>query len=197
MNDLNLTPNDREVRLEPGQDIISKYSADLLLEYINEYFEEFSGFKIHDELGNSFDSVKHYDMPQTILNIIDQHIVDKKNINLIIKNEIKDGRFYWFLTDFKFKINEDESLNSMVFYRKSPSRIAIPVLDNLYKKLIDIEKHVSMEVAEKYLEGFLEEKKMSFKEYTKHLSQEEGFAEIKQKSPRKQKKSLMKKLFGK
>ncbi len=197
MNDLNLTPNDREVRLEPGQDIISKYSADLLLEYINEYFEEFSGFKIHDELGNSFDSVKHYDMPQTILNIIDQHIVDKKNINLIIKNEIKDGRFYWFLTDFKFKINEDESLNSMVFYRKSPSRIAIPVLDNLYKKLIDIEKHVSMEVAEKYLEGFLEEKKMSFKEYTKHLSQEEGFTEIKQKSPRKQKKSLMKKLFGK
>lgn len=192
--------NSREVKLQPGREIVFRLSADLKLDYINEYFTEFSGYEIHDVLGSSVESTKHPDIPKVITKLIAEHIADKKNINLIIKNKIKDGRFYWYITDFKYNINRKGELISITYYRKSPPRPAIPILEVLYKKLVDIEKHTSIEVAEKYLYGLLEEKNMTFAEYTAFLSQESytpGAAPIKKHAKPKKKKTIIDVLFKK
>lgn len=188
MDDINFSYNKREIKLEFGREIIFRLSSDFKLDYINEYFTEFSGYEIHDVIGNSIESTKHRDIPEVISKLIDDHITKRENINLIIKNEVKDGRFYWYLTDFKFNINKKGELESVTYYRKSPPRAAIPALETLYKKLVDIEKHSSIEIAEKYLFGLLEEKGMSFEEYTAFLSQ--GFinSEAPKRNTAKQKK---------
>jgi len=74
----------------------------------------------------------------------------------------------------------------------------LPALEKLYKKLVDIENHASVAIAEKYLNGLLEEKNLTFEEYTTELSKEETFKSIIDQSifPQK-KKSFFGKLLGK
>ena len=214
MNKVNFNAADREIRLEP-KNLVFKFSKDLKLEYVNGFFAEFTGYEIEDVIGLSAEDLNYKELPKTIINIIDRHIADKKNINLILKNEIMDGRFYWFLTDYVYKKDKEGNLDSITYYRKMPYRKAIPFLDELYTRLNKIEKHTSLKIAEKYLEGFLEEKKMSLDEYTRFLIRGERPVPVvkepikpkkepikpKKVQPKKvqpkKKKTLLKKIFGK
>jgi len=181
MEDLNFIPSDREVRLEPNQSLIFKFSNEYKLEYVNDFFTDFTGYEIHDVIGEGVEGMKHSDIPKLISSMLYESVENKKNINIILKNTTKDGRFYWFLTDFQYEIDEENKLLSFKYYRRFPSKSAIPTLEKLYKKLLDIENHASIEVAEKYLYGFLEEKNMSFSEYTAFLSKGEDFKSMVQK----------------
>jgi PAS domain S-box-containing protein len=188
----------REIQLGVNQSIVFKFSADLKLEYVNDFFTEFTGYEIHDVVGTSVEEMKHPEIPELISNILYKCVNDKKNIKLILKNATKDGKYYWFSTDFKYNVDKNGNLQSFVFYRNSPPRTALPALEKLYKKLVDIEKHASVAVAEKYLDGLLEDKNMTFEEYTAELSKEETFKSIIDQSifPQK-KKSFFGKLMGK
>ena len=158
------------MQLKPNQQIIFKFSNEFQLEYVNDFFTEFTGYEIHDVIGNNVEAMNHPDIPKLISNMISKSVKNKKNINLILKNTTKDGRFYWFQTNFLFETDKKNNLISFKYIRSFPSRFAIPILEKLYKKLLDIENHASIEVAEKYLAGFLEEKNMSLPEYTAHIS---------------------------
>lgn len=173
MQDLSLIPSEREVQLEPNQQLIFKFSKDFQLEFVNNFFTEFTGYEIHDVIGNRVEAMNHPDIPKLVSNMIIKSVENKKNISLILKNTTKDGRFYWFLTNFLFETDKENNLISFKYSRSFPSRFAVPTLEKLYKKLLDIENHASIEVAEKYLAGFLEEKNMSFSEYTAHISKGE------------------------
>ncbi len=186
----------KEIFLEPGKDIVCRFSPELNIEYINDFFKDFSGFEIHEVIGLSVDAMKHPSIPQTINNIIERAIQEEKNINLLLKNETKNGDYYWFMTDFKFNHDKDGKLRSITYYRKAPPKSSIPAIESLYKKLVDIERHTSLEVAEKYLSGFLEEHNMSMAEYTASLDKaEEASGHFANLSKKEKKKSTFSKLF--
>lgn len=188
MSDFNFTPTQLEVRIDETQHILFKFGSNQKLDYINTYFTEFTGYEIHDVVGKNIAILYNDLIPVTISNMITRAVEKRENIHLIINNKTKDNRLYWFVTDFVFNEDSDGNLTSFFYYRKPPSRSAIPALEKLYKKLLDIENKASIEIAEKYLYGFLEEKKMSFQEYTSYLSKGEDFNTLIQQANQQAKK---------
>jgi len=58
--------------LHPEKTMICKYTPNGLIEYVNDYFVEMSGFEAHELVGNSIDTLKHSELPLTVYN----HIMD-------------------------------------------------------------------------------------------------------------------------
>ncbi len=169
MEDLNFIPINREVKLDMDKVMMCKYHPDGTIDYINDFFSEISGYEVHEVVGNNIQDYLHKDTPKTILNLLEETAKNKENIHLILKDHVKDGRYYWFLSDFEYQTEKDGRLVSITTKRIAAPRIAIPEIDNLYKKILKIEEHTGLDIAKTFFEGFLEEKGMSLEEYTESL----------------------------
>lgn len=174
-NNLNFIPLDREIIIHPEKAMICKYTPDGIMEYVNEYFVEMSGFEAHELVGNSIDTLKHSELPLTIFNHIMDHVKEGKNIHAIIKDLTRDGRYYWFYTDFEFKKDENGAILSFINSRRAAPRIVLQDLEKFYQKLLKIEQNSTLLVAQKYFEGYNEDNGMSFHEYTKSIIMEYGY----------------------
>jgi PAS domain S-box-containing protein len=206
-DDLNFIPIDREIMLDPNRVMVCKFTPEGTIDYVNDYFIEVTGYEVHEVIGNSMDSMLHPDMPKTIFNFVRDHVTHGKNIHLLLKDKAKDGRYYWFISDFEFKMDSDNRLVSFLSRRLIPPRVAITELENFYQKLLKIEKNAGLEVATKFFSGFNEENGMSFEEYTNAIilrqrdamRQSQEFLQIPQdkKEKHKNNSSFFGKLFRK
>jgi len=169
MDDLNFIPVDREIKLDFTKAMVCKLTPDGIIDYINDYFTEITGYEVHEVVGGSIDQFVHKDLPKTIFNLVMSKISNKENGHFIIKDQAKDGRYYWFITDFEYKIDNNGDLISITSNRKAAPRVAIPEIEKLYKKMVKIEQRASLKIAQTFFNGFLEEKEMSFDEYTKSI----------------------------
>lgn len=161
---LNFLPVDREIKLDPQRVMFCKFTAEGVLEYVNDYFTEVTGYEVYEIVGTKIENLKHPDLPMTIFNYIMEHLSKGENINILMKDKIKDGRYYWYLTDFQFKKYDADDKMAFISNRKYAPREAIPFYDELYQKLIKIEKHSGLSVAKSYFEGFLEENHFLFQD---------------------------------
>jgi hypothetical protein len=168
-NDLNFIPIDREIRLDPNRAMLCKFNTNGLIEYVNDYYVEISGFEVHEVVGNGIETLKHSELPLTIFNHVMEHVKEGKNINVIIKDQARDGRYYWFFTDFEFKKDNDNNLISFVSSRKAAPRPVLSEIENFYQKLLKIEQHSGAKVAKTYFDGFNEENGMTFNDYNRSL----------------------------
>ena len=153
------TPLKEEIILDPKRYIISETDAKGKLTYSNDYFKEVAGYSEEELQGQSHNIVRHPDMPKVVFKLLWETISQGKNINAVIKNLAKDGRYYWVFTEFETK--RDEATNEIVGYtahRKIVSKHIIDIIEKLYKELRYIEKQESVEASEKYLNVFMHEK---------------------------------------
>ena len=129
------TPLDIEIELDPKRYIVSETDEKGKITFCNDYFIEVSGYSKEETISAG------------------------KNINALVKNLSKDGRYYWIFTEFE--IRKDTDTGKIIGYhaaRKSISKHVIEVIADLYAKLLQIEKDDSIEDAETYLVNFLKEK---------------------------------------
>lgn len=159
---LNFIPIDREIRLDPQQMMFCKFDTEGTLEYVNEYFSEFTGYEAHEIVGLKVEKLKHPELPLTVFNYLMGQLSKGENVHILMKDQIKDGRYYWYLTDFEFKAYQEDGKTAFISKRTSPDRDAIPFYDNLYQKLIKIEQHSGLILAQAYFDGFLEENQRYF-----------------------------------
>ena len=154
----------QEIILDPTREIMSKTDKDGIIEFVNDYFVEVSGYQEYELLGKTMHCTQHPDMPNIIFKRMWEHLLTKQNFNVLVKNLSKDGKFYWAISDFGFK--EDEKGNLLAIYnrRKTATPQTIRYFDNLYKKLKNIEEESGYIYAEKYLIGHEEEKGKSIEE---------------------------------
>jgi len=147
----------QEIILDPTREIMSKTDGDGVIEFVNDYFVEVSGFEEYELLGKTMHCTQHPDMPNIIFKMMWERLLAKQNFNVLVKNLSKDGRYYWAISDFAFK--EDDKGNIIAIYnrRKIATPQAIRYFDNLYKKLKNIEEESGYVYAEKYLIGHEEE----------------------------------------
>jgi hypothetical protein len=97
-------------------------------------------------------------MPKVVFKLLWETIKQGKNINAVVKNRAKDGRYYWIFTEFESR--RDVDTNEIIGYtasRKTISKHIIEVIANLYSKLLVIEETQGIEESEKYLIEFLRE----------------------------------------
>lgn len=167
-----VTPKDEEIKLENNRYLVSETDAKGVITYCNEYFTQISGYSKEELLGQQHNMIRHPDMPRVIFKLLWKRIQSGKNINAVVKNLAKDGRYYWIFTEFKTRVDLDT--NTVIGYtahRKTISHDAVDVIAELYAKLKEIEEKENMEAAEKYLNTYLKEKdkKIDFVNLLDHI----------------------------
>ena len=164
---------DKEVSWDKTQVIMSKTNAFGIIEYANEVFVDVSGYEDYELMGQPHNIIRHPDMPKVIFKVLWENLKNGKNFHAIVKNLAKSGRFYWVITDFEICRDENDAIVNFIARRQAvPQEVISMHIEPLYKKLLQIEAASGVGFSEKYLIGFLEEKKKSYVEYIKELIEE-------------------------
>ena len=153
------TPVNEEIVLDPRRYIVSETDEKGKITFCNDYFIEVSGYTKEELIGKPHSIVRHPDMPKVVFKLLWETISQGKNINAVVKNLAKDGRYYWIFTEFESR--RDTDTGEIIGYhaaRKSISKHVIEIISELYSKLSDIEKNEGVEASQKYLISFLKEK---------------------------------------
>jgi len=153
------TPRDEEIVLDPKRYIVSETDETGKITFANDYFIEVAGYSLDELIGKPHSIVRHPDMPKVVFKLLWQTISAGKNINAVVKNLAKDGRYYWIFTEFE--IRKDTDTGKIIGYhasRKSISPHVIKIISELYAELLSIEKSESIEASEIYLVNFLKDK---------------------------------------
>ena len=152
-------PLDEEIVLDPKRYIVSETDEKGKITFVNDYFMEVSGYSQDELMGKAHNIVRHPDMPTVVFKLLWETISQGKNINAVVKNLAKDGRYYWIFTEFESR--KDADTGKIIGYhadRKSISKHVLEVIADLYAELLKIEQTQSIEASEKYLLSFLKEK---------------------------------------
>ena len=152
------TPIDKEIVLDPKRYIISETDAKGKITYCNDYFMEVSGYNEEELIGKAHNIVRHPDMPKVVFKLLWETILQGKNINAVVKNMAKDGRYYWIFTEFESISDESDRIIGYRADRKSISPHVLEIIADLYAQLLAIEKKEGIKASEKYLIEFLKEK---------------------------------------
>nr|WP_321265965.1 PAS domain-containing protein [uncultured Sulfurimonas sp.] len=153
------TPLDIEIKLDPKRYIVSETDSKGKITYCNDYFREVSGYTEEELIGSPHNIVRHPDMPRVVFKLLWETISKGKNINAVVKNLAKDGRYYWIFTEFE--IRKDTDTGNIIGYhasRKTISKHVIEIIADLYAKLLEIEKNDGIEASQTYLVDFLKDK---------------------------------------
>jgi len=168
-------PTNKEIKLSTKRYIVSKTDAKGIIEYGNDYFVEVSGYTEAELIGQPHSIVRHPDMPRVVFKMMWDRINRTQNIMAVVKNLAKDGSYYWVVTEFEPKVDPiTNEIISHTAFRKAAPQEAVDAIAPIYEKLLEIEKDGGMEASEKYLRGFLEEKKMTYDEFINELVGNKG-----------------------
>ena len=153
------TPIDEEIPLDPKRYIVSETDAKGRITFANDYFMEVSGYTTEELIGTPHNIVRHPDMPRVVFKLLWETISQGKNINAVVKNLAKDGRYYWIFTEFETR--KDTDTGEIIGYhaaRKSISKHVIEIISGLYAALLQIEEHGTVEDSQRHLVDFLKAK---------------------------------------
>jgi len=155
---------DEEISLDPFKTIMSKTDPKGIIEYANDYFIEISGYKEWELMGKPHNILRHPDMPKVVFKVLWDKLKEGQPTIAIVKNLAKDGRYYWVVADFISKIDHDGNIISHYARRKAIPEKVKKEIGSIYETLLNIEKNNGMEASEVYLQGFLEDKGLSYEE---------------------------------
>ncbi|MEA1914491.1 MAG: PAS domain-containing protein [Campylobacterota bacterium] len=154
-----VTPLDIEIKLDPKRYIISKTDAKGKITYCNDYFIDVCGYSEDELLGKPHNIIRHPDMPKVVFKLLWETISKGNNINAVVKNLAKDGRYYWIFTEFESEMNTDKTeIFSYTASRKTISPFVIEIIADLYTQLLEVEKKEGVEASQEYLMNYLKEK---------------------------------------
>jgi PAS domain S-box-containing protein len=152
-------PKNEEIKLDPKRYLVSETDSKGVITYCNEYFKEIAGYDDSELIGAPHSIIRHPDMPRIVFKLLWDTIKSGKNINAVVKNLAKDGRYYWVFTEFN--IRRDSDTGEVIGYlasRKAVSKHVVAIIGDLYAKLLEEEKKGGMEASQKYLDTFLKDK---------------------------------------
>jgi len=152
-------PIDEEIILDPKRYIVSETDEKGNITYCNDYFVEISGYSREELIGQPHNIVRHPDMPKVIFKLLWKTVQSGKNINAVVKNLAKDGRYYWIFTEFE--IRKDTDTGKIIGYhasRKAVSKHIVEIISDLYAKLHTMENLYSVDASERQLKSLLREK---------------------------------------
>ncbi len=160
------TPVEKAVTLDNRKYLLSKTDPAGNIEYCNDYFCQITGYTEHELMGQPHSIVRHPDMPSAIFYMMWEHLRQKKNITLILKNMTKKGHFYWIQTEINIKINRasNEIIGYFAYQKHVPQHV-IDTLQPLYAQLSRLEQRHDMEAAVAYLQNFLQQRGQSYEQY--------------------------------
>jgi PAS domain S-box-containing protein len=166
---------DEEIKFSKKKFLVSKTDLKGNIIFVNKNFSEISGYSEDELIGAPHNIVRHPDMPKAIFFLIWKNLLSGRGITAVIKNLAKSGKYYWIISDFEPKFDKNGNVVSLTAFRRSAPQYVIDEIEELYSILLRLEKKKNgMEKSLTYLEGFLEEKNMTYDGYINDLTKPKG-----------------------
>ncbi len=169
-------PIDKEIKVSSKNFLVSKTDEKGKILYANDTFCDVTGYEEIELVGKAHNILRHPDMPAVIFYLMWNQIQNGKNIRALIKNLARSGEYYWVSTDFEIK--HEGSTKTYIAFRRAVSKQTIRTIEPLYEHLLKIEKIHGLEASLVYLQGYLEEKHLTFDEYMDSLLKPKGIMAI-------------------
>jgi PAS domain S-box-containing protein len=163
------TPTNVESVVSADAFLVSKTDIKGKITYCNPPFMKLAGFSEQELLGKPHNIVRHPDMPKIIFKLLWQCIQNKEEIFAYVKNMSKDGGYYWVYANVTASLDERGNIVGYYSVRRKANSKALDIIIPLYDKLLSIEKSGGMEASYAYLEELLEEKGVSYEEFSNNL----------------------------
>ena len=192
MESRKIIPVNTEVHWDKSLELVSKTDKAGTIRYANEAFVNVCGYEEYELVGQPHNVIRHPDMPKVIFKLLWKNLLNGKDFHAVVKNMAKNGRYYWVLTRFEIFKNDKGEITGFMGRRKSVPTEVSDKIEELYKRLKQIEDATEIDSAEDYLTGYLEDRKKTYDEY---LSEILNSAE-KENENATSKKSLFGRFFG-
>ncbi len=156
----------KEILLDVRKKAIIKINLDNYIEFVDDYFLSVLGYDLTDFVTRPPKTVCHPDMPDIIHETIGGYIMNRQEGIAVLKHATRSGDYIWAFTYYMPRYKSDGSFEAFVTYRKpipdkklngQPESLKETVT-RLYTILKAIEANSGMDVARKYLNGFLEDR---------------------------------------
>ncbi len=157
-------PVNEEIKLDPYKTIMSKTDKKGIIEYANDYFMEISGYKEWELMGQPHNILRHPDMPKIVFKLLWDKLKYGEPMIAVVKNLAKDGRYYWVVADFISKTDNEGNVIAHYARRKAVPDEVKKEISEIYEVLLNIEKNRGMEASGAYLEGYLEDRGLTYEE---------------------------------
>lgn len=168
-----IVPTDKEIVMRDEDFIVSKTDLKGRITYGNQTFIQFSGFEEHEILGVQHNVIRHPDMPRFVFKLLWGSIQEGKEIFAYVKNICKDGSYYWVIANVTPSVDECGQVLGYYSVRRKPHARAIPVITDLYRKLLEEERRVgakdAIDASTKMMHQYLNEKGMSYEQFVLSL----------------------------
>ena len=163
-----VAPIDREKPMRENDFIVSKTDLKGRITYGNEIFIEFSGYSEAELLGAQHNIIRHPDMPRGVFRFLWESIAAGNEVFAYVKNMAKDGSFYWVFANVTPDYDAAGNIIGYLSVRRAPKRSALPVVEALYKTMLDAERNAgakdACDASLALLTEALNEKGMSYEE---------------------------------
>ena len=169
---------DNEISFSKKKFIVSKTDIEGKIIFVNKNFCEISGYTEEELIGSPHNSIRHPDMPQAIFFLVWNSLLKGEEVSGVVKNLAKSGEYYWVIVDFSVKRDKDGQIDSFTAFRRAAPNGVIEVIEELYDKMLKIEKREGMKESLQYLESFLEEEELSYDDFLNRLVMPKGVFSI-------------------
>jgi len=161
-------PTASEKVMRENDFIVSKTDLKGRITYGNEIFIEFSGYSEAELLGAQHNIIRHPDMPRGVFKFLWDTIATGSEVFAYVKNMSKDGGFYWVFANVTPDYDAAGNIIGYLSVRRAPKRSALPVVEGLYKAMLDAEQKAgakdACDASLGLLVSVLNEKGMSYEE---------------------------------
>ncbi|WP_136681369.1 methyl-accepting chemotaxis protein [Neptunomonas sp. XY-337] len=131
---INMPVTDRERKLIPGQELVTKTDLKGTITYVNPAFVEISGFSEEELLGKNHNVVRHPDMPPEAFADLWGTLQLGRPWCKLVKNRCKNGDFYWVKANATPIFSNGQVVEYMSV-RTAPTDLEIQAAETLYAKL--------------------------------------------------------------
>ena len=163
-----IQPTKVEKLMRENDFIVSKTDLKGRITYGNEIFIEFSGYSEAELLGAQHNIIRHPDMPRGIFRFLWDNIAAGNEVFAYVKNMSRDGSFYWVFANVTPDYDAAGNIIGYLSVRRAPKRSALPVIEGLYKAMLEAEQKAgakdACDASLALLVGVLNEKGMSYEE---------------------------------
>ena len=128
--------NQKHRMIDPEDLIVSKTDLQGKITYCNAQFMIYSGYYLEELIGKDHVSTKHSDMPKSIYRYLWKELKSINEVSCIIKNQTKDGAYYWSYMNATPSFDADSNHIGYLFVQRSASTEAIDCFDGLYREMV-------------------------------------------------------------
>jgi len=125
----------KETVLKSSDFLVSQTDAKGVVLFANDDFCKVAGYRIEEMIGKQHNLVRHPDMPKEAFKDLWRTIKENKIWTGYVKNQTKDGGFYWVFATIYPMYDERKGAMTYMSCRRKPSKEEIINAQALYKTL--------------------------------------------------------------